>query len=163
MNQDKDVYKRQGPLREAPSGIRCTGQAVECIREMPVCRNPSSLRKEQAVFCMRQHRKPVEKQRDRRQKTQRRQKGESCRNSGRNANIKRHTRQRKKERKQRREQPKPHKPLRLKQGVWLLLLLEKAKVCRPDNIPHVGSSCRSHQGQVSWRLHHIGTCLLYTS
>ena len=70
----------------------------------------------------------VEKQRDRRQKTQRRQKGESCRNSGRNANIKRHTRQRKKERKQRREQPKPHKPLRLKQGVWLLLLLEKAKV-----------------------------------
>ena len=23
--------------------------------------------------------------------------------------------------------------------------------------PHVGSSCRSHQGQVSWRLHHIGT------
>lgn len=48
---------------------------MECIREMPVCRNPISLRKEQAVFCMRQHRKPVEKQRDRRQKRREGKKG----------------------------------------------------------------------------------------
>ena len=31
----------ESALRYTP----CTGQAVECIREMPVCRNPSSLRK----------------------------------------------------------------------------------------------------------------------